>query len=148
MHVRVPLQTALPAARACLACPVVAHACELGHPPAQHHTLPPPDHTPTPRCPRPEAAKDVVLAEKPVIAGDGGGTLDPGLLDTLLRELGMLSSVYHRPAASFVSRARLEVARADDLAGARAAAVASDEYGGGERCRRDASLLTATPRKC
>lgn len=39
----------------------------------------------------------------------------------LLSELGSLASVYHKPAASFVSKLRLAVQRADDLA-ARAAA--------------------------
>ena len=40
----------------------------------------------------PEAAKDVVLAEKPVIA-DSGSSLEPALLDQLLAELSTLASV-------------------------------------------------------
>lgn len=44
----------------------------------------------------PDAAKAVVLAEKPVIA-DSASSLEPSLLDTLLLNLGTLSSVYHKP---------------------------------------------------
>ena len=44
----------------------------------------------------PEAAKEVVLAEKPVIA-DTSSNLEPALLDTLLANLSTLSSVYHKP---------------------------------------------------
>ena len=43
----------------------------------------------------PEAARSVVLAEKPVIAQDTSAT-DPRLLQTLLGNLSTLSSVYHR----------------------------------------------------
>lgn len=43
----------------------------------------------------------------------------------LLSELGSLASVYHKPAASFVSKLRLAVQRADDLAKSAAAARAS-----------------------
>ena len=43
----------------------------------------------------------------------------------LLSELGSLASVYHKPAASFVSKLRLAVQRADDLAARAAAARAS-----------------------
>lgn len=44
----------------------------------------------------PEAAKEVVLAEKPVIA-DTSSNLEPALLDILLANLSTLSSVYHKP---------------------------------------------------
>lgn len=44
----------------------------------------------------PEAAKDVVLAEKPVISDDSN-QLDPSLLDELLGNISTLSSVYHKP---------------------------------------------------
>lgn len=43
----------------------------------------------------------------------------------LLSELGSLASVYHKPAASFVSKLRLAVQRADDLAAHAAAARTS-----------------------
>ena len=79
----------------------------------------------------PEAAKDVVLAEKPVITDDREA-LEPALLDELLGELGALSSVYHRPADAFVSTVRMAVQKADDLERARvaaAAAAANDDPG-------------------
>jgi AP-1 complex subunit beta-1 len=72
----------------------------------------------------PEAAKDVVLAERPVIT-DAKENLDPAVLDELLGELGALSSVYHRPSGTFVSKTRMAVQRAEDLEKARLAAAAS-----------------------
>ncbi|PSC67715.1 beta-adaptin C [Micractinium conductrix] len=74
----------------------------------------------------PEAAKDVVLAERPTISGGQEG-VDPALLQELLGELGSLASVYHKPAASFVSKLRLAVHRADDLAAAAARASGSGD---------------------
>ncbi|GFR45766.1 hypothetical protein Agub_g7219 [Astrephomene gubernaculifera] len=63
----------------------------------------------------PEAAKDVVLAEKPVIADDSS-TLDPSLLEQLVsRHLATVAAVYHRPPETFVSRQRLAVTRAEEL---------------------------------
>lgn len=53
----------------------------------------------------PEAAKDVVLAEKPTISDEASG-LDGPLLDELLRNVATLSSVYHKPPEAFVSRTR------------------------------------------
>jgi AP-1 complex subunit beta-1 len=60
----------------------------------------------------PEAAKDVVLAEKPVISDDSN-QLDSSLLDELLANISTLSSVYHKPPESFVSRVKA-APRADD----------------------------------
>jgi AP-1 complex subunit beta-1 len=62
----------------------------------------------------PEVAKDVVLAEKPVIQ-DPKFHMDHRLMDTLLQELGSLSAVFHKPASTFVSKTRLAVQRAEDL---------------------------------
>jgi len=53
----------------------------------------------------PEAAKDVVLAEKPVISDDSN-QLDSSLLDELLANISTLSSVYHKPPESFVSHVK------------------------------------------
>ncbi|KAG9158520.1 hypothetical protein Leryth_016168 [Lithospermum erythrorhizon] len=53
----------------------------------------------------PEAAKDVVLAEKPVISDDSN-LLDPSLLDELLANIATLSSVYHKPPEAFVTRVK------------------------------------------
>lgn len=59
-----------------------------------------------------QAAKDVVLAEKPVISDDSN-QLDSSLLDELLANISTLSSVYHKPPETFVSRVKA-APRADD----------------------------------
>ncbi|RRT59060.1 hypothetical protein B296_00046109 [Ensete ventricosum] len=59
------------------------------------------------------AAKDVVLAEKPVISDDSN-QLDPSLLDELLANIATLSSVYHKIPDAFVSRAKSATPRPDD----------------------------------
>ncbi|XP_072984267.1 beta-adaptin-like protein C [Typha latifolia] len=61
----------------------------------------------------PEAAKDVVLAEKPVISDDSN-LLDSSLLDELLANIATLSSVYHKPPDSFVTRTKSASSRPDD----------------------------------
>ncbi|XAR70270.1 hypothetical protein NMG60_11027065 [Bertholletia excelsa] len=62
----------------------------------------------------PEAAKDVVLAEKPVISDDSN-QLDPSLLDELLANIATLSSVYHKPPDTFVTRVKtLQKTEEDD----------------------------------
>ncbi|CAL5442593.1 unnamed protein product [Camellia sinensis] len=53
----------------------------------------------------PEAAKDVVLAEKPVISDDSN-QLESSLLDDLLANIATLSSVYHKPPEAFVTRVK------------------------------------------
>mmetsp|Transcript_43715 Transcript_43715/g.52861 ORF Transcript_43715/g.52861 Transcript_43715/m.52861 type:complete len:831 (-) Transcript_43715:12-2504(-) len=55
----------------------------------------------------PEAAKDVVLADKPTISDDAN-VLEDALLNELLVNIGTLASVYHKPAESFVSITRVE----------------------------------------
>ncbi|VDK37620.1 unnamed protein product [Taenia asiatica] len=49
----------------------------------------------------PTAAKEVVLAEKPLISEETD-LLEPSLLDELICNLGSLASVYHRPPSAFV----------------------------------------------
>lgn len=61
----------------------------------------------------PEAAKDVVLAEKPTISDDSN-LLDPSLLDELLANIATLASVYHKPPESFVSRVKAAVQRPEE----------------------------------
>ncbi|CAH8272960.1 unnamed protein product [Arabidopsis lyrata] len=61
----------------------------------------------------PEAAKDVVLAEKPVITDDSN-QLDPSLLDELLTNISTLSSVYHKPPEAFVTRLKTTVQKTED----------------------------------
>ena len=51
----------------------------------------------------PEAAKMVVLGDKPVIEDDTF-RLDPALLNTLISQIATLSSVYHKPPEAFVVR--------------------------------------------
>lgn len=53
----------------------------------------------------PAAAKQVVLAEKPLISEETD-LLEPSLLDQLVCHIGSLSSVYHKPPSSFVDGAR------------------------------------------
>lgn len=52
-----------------------------------------------------EAAKAVVLAERPVIADDSAA-MEPALADLLIRNLSNLAAVYHKPPEAFVRRAR------------------------------------------
>lgn len=49
----------------------------------------------------PEAARAVVLSEKPEITDDAF-TIEPSLLDDLMSQLSSLSSVYHKPPEAFV----------------------------------------------
>ncbi|KVH95398.1 AP complex subunit beta [Cynara cardunculus var. scolymus] len=53
----------------------------------------------------PEAAKDVVLAEKSVVIDDSN-QFESSLLDELLANIATLSSVYHKPPETFVTRVR------------------------------------------
>jgi AP-1 complex subunit beta-1 len=52
----------------------------------------------------PEAAKLVVLGDKPVIEDDTF-RLEPNLLNTLIGQIATLSSIYHKPPEAFVVRA-------------------------------------------
>ncbi|XP_062146099.1 beta-adaptin-like protein B [Alnus glutinosa] len=61
----------------------------------------------------PEAAKDVVLAEKPVISDDSN-QLDASLLDELLANIATLSSVYHKPPEAFVTRVKTTAQKTED----------------------------------
>jgi hypothetical protein len=63
-----------------------------------------------------QAAKDVVLANKPIITDDSA-TLEPALLKTLMEQISTLASVYHKPADTFVSRQRLAVQTVDTVGG-------------------------------
>ncbi|XP_047341061.1 beta-adaptin-like protein C [Impatiens glandulifera] len=61
----------------------------------------------------PEAAKDVVLTEKPVISDDSN-QLDSSLLDELLSNIGTLSSVFHKTPEAFVTRVKTVQNTEDD----------------------------------
>ncbi|GMJ04781.1 hypothetical protein like AT4G23460 [Hibiscus trionum] len=79
----------------------------------------------------PEAAKDVVLAEKPVISDDSN-QLDSSLLDELLANIATLSSVYHKPPDAFVTRTKTATPRAED-----------DDYPDGNDTRYSETLSNA-----
>ncbi|KAF7722198.1 beta-adaptin [Apophysomyces ossiformis] len=53
----------------------------------------------------PQAAKAVVLSEKPPIAGENAG-LSPALLDELIYHIGTLAAVYHKPPETFIAGKR------------------------------------------
>ena len=61
----------------------------------------------------PEAARVVVLSDKPEIGEDNGG-IDPGLLDDLIGQIASLASVYHKPAEAFVMKSLHLTSGADD----------------------------------
>lgn len=44
----------------------------------------------------PEAAKEVVLAEKPIIT-NSAYNIEPALVDVLLKNIATIASVYHKP---------------------------------------------------
>ncbi|KAL4335412.1 hypothetical protein GQ457_07G008950 [Hibiscus cannabinus] len=79
----------------------------------------------------PEAAKDVVLAEKPVISDDSN-QLDSSLLDELLANIATLSSVYHKPPDAFVTRTKTATPRTED-----------DDYPDGNETRYSETLSNA-----
>ena len=64
----------------------------------------------------PEAAKLVVLGDKPVIEDDTF-RLEPNLLNALVGQIATLSSIYHKPPEAFVVRAKRSPVGADDVLG-------------------------------
>jgi len=72
----------------------------------------------------PEAAKGIILCEKPTISEDAGNLEGP-LLDKLLENVGLLSSVYYKPPEKFVKRIRDRINERLDLEN-------EGEGGGGE----------------
>jgi AP-1 complex subunit beta-1 len=61
----------------------------------------------------PDAAKAVVLSEKPTIADDTF-TLEPALLDRMIEQIATLSSVYHKPPEAFVTKVAPQREARDD----------------------------------
>lgn len=51
----------------------------------------------------PEAARAVVLSQKPEI-GDDTFTIEPALLDELMQQISTLASIYHKPPEAFVMK--------------------------------------------
>uniref|UniRef100_A0A8R1TYM3 AP complex subunit beta n=1 Tax=Onchocerca volvulus TaxID=6282 RepID=A0A8R1TYM3_ONCVO len=64
----------------------------------------------------PAAAKEVVLAEKPLISEETD-LLEPSLLDQLVGHIGSLASVYHKPPSSFVDITKHPLKTANVAAG-------------------------------
>jgi len=65
-------------------------------------------------CTDPEAAKRIVLSDKPVITDDSS-QLDGPLLNELITNISTLASIYHKPPDAFVKRSRIPLgATADD----------------------------------
>lgn len=79
----------------------------------------------------PEEAKNIILCEKPTISEDSGH-LEPHLLDKLIDNISMLSSVYYRPPETFAKKVRdrinerLDLENEDDNDGG--AVNAPDDY--------------------
>ncbi|RKP10901.1 Clathrin/coatomer adaptor, adaptin-like protein [Thamnocephalis sphaerospora] len=54
----------------------------------------------------PTAAKSIILSEKPDISPEAD-RMDPAMLEELLLHIASLSSIYHKPPATFISGAKL-----------------------------------------
>ena len=79
----------------------------------------------------PEMAKRIILCQKPTISEDSA-TIETQLLDRLVDNIGMLSSVYYKPPESFVKKIREKINERfdlenDDAAGGSAAVEAVGE---------------------
>ena len=91
----------------------------------------------------PEAAKMVVLGDKPVIEDDTF-RLDPGLLNVLIGQIATLSSVYHKPPDAFVVRR----GAGTGLGGGDDSDDEEDDYDGegdGEHDGERSSVLSSSP---
>ena len=62
----------------------------------------------------PDAAKAVILGEKPLISEDSSN-FEPALLERLIENIGTLSSVYYKPPESFVKKIRDRINERFDL---------------------------------
>jgi len=62
----------------------------------------------------PELAKRIILCEKPTISEDSS-TLEPQMLDKLVNNISMLSSVYYKPPEAFVKKIRDRINERFDL---------------------------------
>merc|ERR1719183_3502149 len=60
----------------------------------------------------PESTKHVVLGDKPGIKDDSQ-TIDKSLLDKLMSDLSLMSSVYHKSSEEFVTRIETQTQSAD-----------------------------------
>jgi hypothetical protein len=62
----------------------------------------------------PEEAKNIILCEKPAISEDSGH-LEPQLLDALIPNIAMLSSIYYKTPETFVKKIRDRINERLDL---------------------------------
>ena len=62
----------------------------------------------------PELAKKIILNEKPTISEDSSN-IEPHLLDKLVDNIGLLSSVYYKPPEQFVKKIRDRINERLDL---------------------------------
>ena len=62
----------------------------------------------------PEEAKNIILCEKPTISEDSGH-IEPQLLDKLIDNISMLSSVYYKPPETFAKKVRDRINERLDL---------------------------------
>lgn len=62
----------------------------------------------------PQEAKEIILCEKPAISEDSGH-IEPQLLDKLIDNISMLSSVYYKPPENFVKKIRDRINERLDL---------------------------------
>ena len=62
----------------------------------------------------PEEAKNIIMGDKPTISEDSGH-LEPQLLDKLIDNISMLSSVYYKPPETFVKKIRDRINERLDL---------------------------------
>ena len=92
----------------------------------------------------PAAAKDVVLAEKPLIAEETD-LLEPTLLDELICHIASLASVYHKPPSAFVEGKiglkRMLPSRAEGEYEATEARAGTSEDGAGTVIAEPGSLI-------
>ena len=62
----------------------------------------------------PEAAKEVIMSEKPIIS-DEINVLEGTFLDYLIERIGTLSSIYQKPAEAIATRYRQRVYERDEI---------------------------------
>jgi len=77
-------------------------------------------------CADADAAKAIVLADKPVISDDTNA-IDPGLLEVLLANVSTLAAVFHKPPEAFVSRVKVAAGADGDESGEEFASDSDDE---------------------
>jgi AP-1 complex subunit beta-1 len=75
----------------------------------------------------PEEAKNIIMCDKPTISEDSGH-LEPQLLDKLIDNISMLSSVYYKPPEAFAKRVRDRINERLDLENDEFAEANPEEY--------------------